>query len=95
MKKGFINQIKCANCKKYFDVCTEDLEWERITCDDFDKENPEGNPCGILQEISCPYCQHPNQMAVQCHAVNDANDIRVDKVISLEKDILMEDIDKK
>lgn len=88
MKKGFINKIRCAKCKNYFDVCTEAIEWEHISCDDFEKDDPDGNPCGTLQEIACPFCDYQNQVAVQCHAVNDATDIYVDEVISLEADII-------
>lgn len=90
MARHVINQIECGYCHKYFDVATEDLEWEHTKDVGEREDNPDLHDYAISQKVTCPHCGKANDILYKSIG-SSSTDIDSHEVMSMEKTVLLKD----
>lgn len=60
MAKQLIQQVKCPQCGKMFDVNTEDIEWEHVVEIGENAVDHSKHNYVCVQKLECPHCHHKN-----------------------------------
>lgn len=83
MARQIINSIECGFCHSFFDVATEDIEWEHLKdhgeCDD----NSALHDFAVWQNVCCPHCGKDNNILYKTIG-KSADNIQNGEVISME-----------
>ena len=88
MGRQVINDITCANCKRNFNVATEDIKWEHL--EQIGESNDNGiNDYFVNQSVVCPHCHHDNKILFKAKG-KTPEDLDKFEVISMEKNVIFD-----